>query len=56
MPKRITVANSTIAQLEQRYQQATGGVESRKARALAASTRQTLRQYQIIWLLAQGKN
>ncbi len=42
MPKRIAVAeHSSIAQLEQLYKQATGGVESR--------------QYQIIWLLAQGK-
>src|SRR4028119_615946 len=42
MPKRITVAkHSNIAQLEQLYKQATGGVESR--------------QFQIIWLLAQGK-
>ena len=36
MPKRITVAeHASIAQLEQLYKQATGGVESR--------------QYQIIW-------
>lgn len=42
MPKRITVADHTnIAQLEQLYKQASGGVESR--------------QFQIIWLLAQGK-
>ena len=42
MPKRITVAEHTnIAQLEQLYKQASGGVESR--------------QFQIIWLLAQGK-
>ncbi len=33
MPKRIAVAeHSSIAQLEQLYKQATGGVESRKAR------------------------
>ena len=33
MPKRITVAEHTnIAQLEQLYKQASGGVESRKAR------------------------
>ena len=56
MPKRIAVAeHSSIAQLEQLYKQATDGVESRKARCLEASTRQTLRQFQIIWLLAQGK-
>ena len=42
MPKRIRVAEHTnIAQLEQLYKQASGGVESR--------------QFQIIWLLAQGK-
>ena len=42
MPKRITVAEHTnIARLEQLYKQASGGVESR--------------QFQIIWLLAQGK-
>jgi len=42
MPKRITVAEySSVAQLEQLYKQASGRVESR--------------QYQIIWLLAQGK-
>jgi transposase len=42
MPKRITVAEHTnIAELEQLYKQASGGVESR--------------QFQIIWLLAQGK-
>ena len=42
MPKRISVAKHlTIEQLEQHYRQAKGGVESR--------------QYQIIWLLAQGK-
>ena len=44
MPKRITVAEHTnIAELEQLYKQGTGGVESRKARCLEASTRQTLR-------------
>lgn len=38
MPKRITVVEHLrIAELEQRYKQATGGVESR--------------QLQIIWLL-----
>ena len=42
MPKRITVARHLdISQLEQLYRQAKDGVESR--------------QYQIIWLLAQGK-
>lgn len=42
MPKRITVAEHTnIAELEQLYKQASGGVESR--------------QLQIIWLLAQGR-
>ncbi len=42
MPKRISVAKHlTIEQLEQHYRQARDGVESR--------------QYQIIWLLAQGK-
>ena len=42
MPKRITIATHlTVSQLEQHYRQATNGVESR--------------QYQIIWLLAQGK-
>lgn len=42
MPKRISVAKHlTIEQLEQHYRQAKDGVESR--------------QYQIIWLLAQGK-
>ncbi len=42
MPKRIAVGeHSSIAQLEQLYKQANCGVESR--------------QYQIIWLLAQGK-
>lgn len=42
MPKRISVAKQlTIEQLEQHYRQARDGVESR--------------QYQIIWLLAQGK-
>ncbi len=42
MPKRITVAEHTnIAELEQLYKQTRGGVESR--------------QFQIIWLLAQGK-
>ena len=42
MPKRITVATHLdVFQLEQLYRQAKDGVESR--------------QYQIIWLLAQGK-
>ena len=42
MPKRITVTeHSNIAELEQIYKQATDGIESR--------------QFQIIWLLAQGK-
>lgn len=42
MPKRITVTeHSNIAELEQLYKQATDGIESR--------------QFQIIWLLAQGK-
>lgn len=42
MPKRITVAEHLdISELEQLYRQAKDGVESR--------------QYQIIWLLAQGK-
>ena len=42
MPKRITVARHLdISQLEQLYRQAKDAVESR--------------QYQIIWLLAQGK-
>lgn len=42
MAKRISVAEHlTIEQLEQHYRQAKDGVESR--------------QYQIIWLLAQGK-
>lgn len=42
MPKRISVAQHlTIEQLEQYYRQAKDGVESR--------------QYQIIWLLAQGR-
>ena len=42
MPKRISIAKHlTIEQLEQYYRQAKDGVESR--------------QYQIIWLLAQGK-
>ena len=43
MPKRITIAeHSNISELEQLYKQAKDGVESR--------------QYQIIWLLAQGKD
>jgi transposase len=42
MPKRITIAEHlNISELEQLYRQAKNGVESR--------------QYQIIWLLAQGK-
>ena len=42
MPKRISVAKHlTIEQLEQHYRQARDGIESR--------------QYQIIWLLGQGK-
>lgn len=42
MPKRITIAaHLDIFELEQRYRQAKDGVESR--------------QYQIIWLLAQGR-
>lgn len=42
MPKRITItAHSSISELEQLYKQARDGIESR--------------QYQIIWLLAQGK-
>ncbi len=42
MPKRISlVTYLSIEELEQRYRQAKDGVESR--------------QYQIIWLLAQGK-
>ncbi len=42
MPKRISVATHlSISELEQRYRSAKDGVESR--------------QYQIIWLLAQGK-
>jgi len=42
MPKRISVAQHlTIEQLEQYHRQAKDGVESR--------------QYQIIWLLAQGR-
>ena len=42
MPKRISlVTHNRIEELEQRYRQAKDGVESR--------------QYQIIWLLAQGK-
>jgi transposase len=43
MPKRIIIAeHSNISELEQLYKQAKDGTESR--------------QYQIIWLLAQGKN
>ena len=42
MPKRITIATHLdISELEQLYRQSRDGVESR--------------QYQIIWLLAQGK-
>lgn len=42
MPKRISIATHLdIAELEQLYRQAKDGIESR--------------QYQIIWLLAQGK-
>lgn len=42
MPKRLTIAEHlNISELEQLYRQAKNGVESR--------------QYQIIWLLAQGK-
>jgi hypothetical protein len=42
MPKRISVATHlSIEELEQRYRQAKDGIESR--------------QYQIIWLVAQGK-
>ncbi len=42
MPKRIRVATHlNLEELEQRYRQATDGIQSR--------------QYQIIWLLAQGK-
>lgn len=42
MPKRITIAEHlNISELEQLYRQAKNGGESR--------------QYQIIWLLAQGK-
>ncbi|MBP5973728.1 helix-turn-helix domain-containing protein, partial [Brasilonema sp. CT11] len=42
MPKRISIApHSKISELEQLYRQARDGIESR--------------QYQIIWLLAQGK-
>jgi transposase len=42
MPKRISVAKHlSIEELEQHYRQAKEGIESR--------------QYQIIWLLAQGK-
>ena len=42
MPKRISIAeHSNITELEQLYKQAKDGIESR--------------QYQIIWLLAQGK-
>ena len=42
MPKRINIAeNSNISELEQLYKHAKNGIESR--------------QYQIIWLLTQGK-
>ena len=42
MPKRISVATHlSIEEMEQRYRQAKDGIESR--------------QYQIIWLVAQGK-
>ncbi len=42
MPKRISVATHIrIEELEKRYRQAKDGIESR--------------QYQIIWLVAQGK-
>ena len=42
MPKRINIADhSNISELEQLYKQAKNGIESR--------------QYQIIWLLTQGK-
>lgn len=42
MPKRISVAaDLSLEELEKRYRQAKDGIESR--------------QYQIIWLLAQGK-
>ena len=42
MPKRISIAaHSNVSELEQLYRQAKDGLESR--------------QYQIIWLLAQGK-
>jgi hypothetical protein len=42
MPKRISLAKHlSICELEQSYRQAKNGVESR--------------QYQIIWLLVQGK-
>lgn len=42
MPKRISVvAHLSLEELEKRYRQAKDGIESR--------------QYQIIWLLAQGK-
>lgn len=42
MPKRISIITYLdIAELEQLYRQAKDGIESR--------------QYQIIWLLAQGK-
>ena len=42
MPKRISIVeHSNISELEQIYKQAKDGIESR--------------QYQIIWLLAQGK-
>jgi hypothetical protein len=56
MPKRISIAEHlNISELEQLYKQAKDGIESRKARRLGCFPRQTLRQYQIIWLLAQGK-
>jgi hypothetical protein len=42
MPKRISIAiHLSLEELEKRYRQAKDGVESR--------------QYQIIWLIAQGK-
>lgn len=42
MPKRLSIApHSNISELEQLYKHARDGIESR--------------QYQIIWLLAQGK-
>ncbi len=56
MPKRISIAEHlNISELEQLYKQAKDGIESRNARRLGCFPRQTLRQYQIIWLLAQGK-